>query len=75
MREARTRFGAVIQPIMALSIAANVGALRMAAIQVAKSSKKLRALYDARMLLPEVQAELPALRPLKPKASKRARLK
>ena len=64
----------VIESILAAAIAADFGAARMAAIEAAKTSPKLRKLYDEKALRPEVQAELQAIWPATAPLRKRRRV-
>lgn len=59
--------------ILAASIRADLGAVRMKALELAKDFPKLRTSYDERALRPEVSAELEAIWPM-PQAVKRARI-
>jgi len=64
-----------VETILAASIAEDIGALRMASIQVAKQSEAMRERYETGELRPEVEAELQALWPPRRPQLKRARLR
>lgn len=64
-----------IEAISAAAIAADLGAVRMAAIEAAKMSRSLRKLYEDGELCAEVAAELQAIWTPRAPAAKRARLK
>lgn len=53
----------VFEEIMAVAISMGLGAVRTAAVQVAKKSKAIWKRYDAKQLRPEVQLELQAVWP------------
>lgn len=61
----------VIETILAEAIAADLGAVRMAAIKAAESSSQLRKLYDEKSLRPEVMAELQAIWPVSDEPQKK----
>lgn len=54
----------VIETILAEAVLMDIGALRIAAVKAAESSKPLRKLYDDKNLRPEVQDELQAIWPI-----------
>lgn len=63
-----------IQVILAAAISENLGAIRVAAMEAARASQKMRELYDKQDLQPAVQAELQAIWPPAPRSMKRCRL-
>jgi len=76
--EDATENAVIIETVLSAAILADLGSVRVAAIEIAKSSKSLRRKYDESDLLPEVAAELQGIWPPAKQAkqtSKRVRLK
>jgi len=64
----------IIERVLAAAIAEDLGAIRTAAVEAAKSNEPLRKLYEDRALSSEVLVELQAIWPACHQVRKRVRL-